>query len=78
MSVTKTHVKCFSMLGLAIILAGCSGEPPLAETPPLEVIVSQPLPLGTKSELITDWDTYTGTVESQDSVEIRARAARAH
>jgi RND family efflux transporter MFP subunit len=73
MSVTNAYAKCFSMLGLAIILAGCSGEPPLAETPPLEVIVSQALPPGAKPELITDWDTYTGTVESQDSVEIRSR-----
>jgi RND family efflux transporter MFP subunit len=56
-----------------ITVAGCSREPPLAPTPPLEVVVSQPLPTGTKPELIADWDIYTGNVEAKDSVEVRSR-----
>jgi RND family efflux transporter MFP subunit len=73
MSVINAYMKWFFLFGLAIASAGCSGEPPIAQTPPLEVIVSQPVPPGAKQELIADWDTYTGTVEAQDSVEIRSR-----
>jgi len=45
----------------------------LAPTPPLEVVVSQPHPPGTKPELIADWDVYTGNVQAKDSIEVRAR-----
>jgi len=73
MSITNARVKWFFLLGLAITVAGCSREPPLAQTPPLEVIVSQPLPPGAKQNLIPDWDIYPGPVEARDSVEIAAR-----
>ncbi len=66
------NVKGIFLLGLVITAAGCS-PPPLAETPPLEVVVSQPLPPGTKPELIADWDVYTGNVEAKDSIEVRSR-----
>ena len=61
------------LLGLTFTLVGCSGETKLAEIPPVEVIVAQAVPPGSKAELIADWDVYTGTVESKDSVEIRSR-----
>jgi RND family efflux transporter MFP subunit len=57
------------LLGLAAVMPfGCSREPPLAETPPLEVVVSQPV-----SEKIADWDVYTGNVQAKDSNEVRSR-----
>jgi len=56
------------LLGMVIVTLGCSREPALVEPPPLEVVIAQPL-----KENIADWDTYTGTVESRESVEIRAR-----
>jgi multidrug efflux system membrane fusion protein len=55
-------------LGLATALAGCAHEPAVVETPPLEVVVSQPV-----QEKIVDWDTYTGTVESKKIQEVRAQ-----
>lgn len=73
MSVNNARVKWFIVLGLTFAAAGCSRETPLAPTPPLEVIVSQPLPPGAKPELIADWDTYTGNVEAKDFVEVRSR-----
>jgi membrane fusion protein, multidrug efflux system len=73
MSDTNARGKWFFFLVLGITVAGCSQEPPLAQTPPLEVVVSQPLPPGAKQDLVTDWDIYTGTVQARDSVEIRAR-----
>jgi len=73
MSASNAFVKWFMMLGLTCTAVGCRGEAPLAPTPPLEVVVSQPLPTGAKPELIADWDTYTGNVESKDSVEVRSR-----
>jgi RND family efflux transporter MFP subunit len=69
---SATYAKPIFLLGIAIGLAGCS-PPPLAETPPLEVVVSQPLPPGTKPELVADWDIYTGNVEAKDSIEVRSR-----
>jgi RND family efflux transporter MFP subunit len=55
-------------LVMALVLTGCTQEPPLAKTPPVDVVISQPV-----SEKIADWDTYTGTVESKESVDIRSR-----
>ncbi len=55
-------------LTAALALSGCAGEPPLAKTPPVEVVVSQPV-----QEKIADWDVYTGTVEAMESVEVRSR-----
>ena len=55
-------------LGAVSFTPGCSRELPLVQPPPVEVVVSQPA-----KENIADWDTYTGTVEAKESVEIRAR-----
>jgi len=73
MSAAKLGAKWLALLGMVTTLAGCKGEPAITPTPPLEVVVSQPQPPGTKPELIADWDVYMGTVESKDSVEVRAR-----
>lgn len=62
-----------ALLWLGIGLQGCSRQPAVAPTPPLEVVVSQPLPPGAKPDLIADWDVYTGNLEAKDSVEVRAR-----
>src|SRR5262245_33570106 len=51
-----------------LVLAGCTQEPPLAKTQPVEVMISQPV-----KEKVADWDTYTGTIEAMESVEVRAR-----
>src|ERR1700722_7317964 len=56
------------LLGLVTVALGCSQEQPIVEPPPVEVVISQPV-----KENIADWDTYTGTVESKESVDIRAR-----
>ena len=61
-------LKSLTIPAIALALAGCTQEPPLAQTPPAEVIVSQPV-----QEKVTDWDVYTGTVGTKDSVEVRAR-----
>jgi len=73
MSVTNTCVKWFFCLGLTMAGAGCSHEPTVAQTPPLEVVVAKPFLTTAKEDLIKDWDIYTGTVEPRDSVEIRSR-----
>lgn len=49
-------------------LLGCPRETPVAEVPPVEVVVCQPI-----KETVEGWDLYTGTVESKESVEIRSR-----
>lgn len=53
---------------VTLMLAGCTQEPPLAKTPPIDVVISQPV-----KEKVADWDTYTGTIEAMESVEVRAR-----
>ncbi|MCE9533866.1 MAG: efflux RND transporter periplasmic adaptor subunit [Planctomycetes bacterium] len=73
MSATTACVRGTFLLGLAIGIIGCSRPTPLAPTPPLEVVISQPHPSGTPPEKIADWDTYTGTIESKDSVKVRSR-----
>jgi RND family efflux transporter MFP subunit len=55
-------------LGAVPLLAGCGGEPPLAETEPPVVTVSKPL-----IKDITDYDVYTGRLEAAEEVEVRAR-----
>jgi RND family efflux transporter MFP subunit len=40
----------------------------VAEPPPVEVVVCQPV-----KEKIEDWDVYTGTVDAKESVDIRSR-----
>src|SRR5262245_37080860 len=49
----------------AALLAGCRPPAPVAEVPPLEVIVAQPV-----RETIDNWDLYTGTVEAKEKVQI--------
>jgi multidrug efflux system membrane fusion protein len=56
------------MLGLGAVILGCNREPPLAEPPLVEVVISKPL-----SEKVVDWDTYTGEVVARGSVDVRAR-----
>jgi RND family efflux transporter MFP subunit len=56
-------------LGVAVLLlVGCDSGPPLAETEPPVVTVSQPL-----EREITDYDQYTGRIEAKETVEVRAR-----
>ncbi|HKA07851.1 MAG TPA: efflux RND transporter periplasmic adaptor subunit [Gemmataceae bacterium] len=68
MKVTTRLTPLLVVLGLAAAVTGCNKEPSLAESPPLEVVVGQPV-----SETIADWDIYTGTVDPRDSVEVRSR-----
>src|SRR5438034_8289970 len=60
----------FAVLGVAGLLpAGCGpATPPLAQTDPPVVTVSQPL-----EKEITDYDQYTGRIEAAETVEVRAR-----
>jgi RND family efflux transporter MFP subunit len=60
-------------LTVTLVFAGCNGPVPVEEPPPVEVVVCQPQPPGSKPEMIADWDVYTGTVDSKESVEIRSR-----
>jgi len=64
----KRVMKLIFILALASATVGCSHEPPLAETPPVEVVISQPV-----RDKIVDWDSYTGTVEAKDTVDVRSR-----
>jgi RND family efflux transporter MFP subunit len=57
-----------ALVTMTLMAAGCSNEPPLAKAPPVEVVISQPV-----QEKIADWDTFTGTIDAKESVEIRAR-----
>jgi multidrug efflux pump subunit AcrA (membrane-fusion protein) len=58
------------LLSLAVLLGavGCSSSPPLAETPPLEVIVAKPV-----RKIVPDWDVYTGTMEAMKTVNVYSR-----
>jgi RND family efflux transporter MFP subunit len=56
------------LLLIGMIALGCKREPPVAESPPLEVVIAKPV-----SEKIVDWDVYTGTVDSRETVEVRSR-----
>jgi multidrug efflux system membrane fusion protein len=51
-----------------IALWGCDSTPPVAETPPPAVSVSQPL-----AQAITDFDDYEGRIAPVETVEVRAR-----
>jgi membrane fusion protein, multidrug efflux system len=59
-----------SLLALTTAVLGCgSGAPPVAETPPPPVTVSQPVVRN-----VTDHDDYEGRLAAAEKVEIRARA----
>lgn len=63
------RIKTLLLLGIASIALGCENGPPVKKPTPVEVLISKPI----TNEQIEDWDTFTGTVESKESVEIRAR-----
>jgi RND family efflux transporter MFP subunit len=63
-----SRTKLLVVLATALALTGCSKTPPIKDTPPVEVIVSQPV-----KEKVADWDLYQGTVEAAESVEVRSR-----
>lgn len=61
--------RVLSLWGMALLVIGCAPrQPPVTEVPPVEVVIAQPV-----KEKIEDWDVYTGTVESRESVDIRSR-----
>jgi RND family efflux transporter MFP subunit len=68
MSSTAWPTRLLAILAATLMLTGCTKEPPLAQTPPVEVVVSQPV-----REKVADWDVYSGTVEARESVEVRSR-----
>jgi RND family efflux transporter MFP subunit len=60
---------CIEIAVLAVgMVSGCTAEPPLAETPPPPVSVSQPL-----VQEVTDYDDYEGRIAAAELVEVRAR-----
>jgi RND family efflux transporter MFP subunit len=50
------------------VLCGCNSSPPVAETPPPPVTVSQPL-----VRKVVDYDDYEGRIDAVETVEVRAR-----
>src|SRR5690349_13718868 len=50
------------------VLCGCDSAPPVAETPPPPVSVSQPL-----AREVIDHDDYEGRIAAVETVEVRAR-----
>lgn len=56
------------LVATMISLPGCKRQVPVAEVPPVEVVIAQPV-----KEKIEGWDVYTGTVEARESVEVRSR-----
>jgi RND family efflux transporter MFP subunit len=61
-----TYVAVFSTATLMTF--GCNTQPPIAETPPVEVVVFKPV-----KETIEDWDVFTGTLQSKEFVKITSR-----
>src|SRR5436190_3193803 len=60
------HLLC--LYGGMVLLTGCDSTPPVAETPPPPVTVSQPL-----AREVTDYDDYEGRIAAVETVDIRAR-----
>ena len=69
----RSLVASLTPVALAPHCVGCSNEPPLAQTPPVEVVVAQAVPPGKEPDTIRDWDVYTGTVFAKESIEVKAR-----
>ena len=65
---------CLAVPFLAVaaltLLAACNGAPPPAVVAPPKVTVAKPV-----ERNVTEWDEYTGRLESIDSVEIRPRVS---
>jgi RND family efflux transporter MFP subunit len=68
MRANHSCIRCVLLLGMATGLSACNRETAVAPPNPVEVVVSKPV-----SEYIEDWDTYTGTVDAKESVDIRSR-----
>jgi RND family efflux transporter MFP subunit len=68
MSAKSLWIKGMLLLAMAAGFVGCNHEPPVTAPEPAEVAVSKPA-----SEKIADWDVYTGTVDSKESVNVEAR-----
>ena len=51
-------------------LFGCNAKPPVAQAPPPAVAVARPL-----QKDVVEWDTYTGYLESPESVNLAARVS---
>src|SRR5947209_8126718 len=67
----RHHLLCRSgpLLILASLLAGCGpSTPPVVETPPPAVTVSQPVVRN-----VTDHDEFEGRIAAAEKVEVRAR-----
>lgn len=68
MSVYILRMRTILLAATILIAGGCSLQAPLAETPPLEVVVCKPV-----MEKIEDLDIFTGTVSAKEIVEVRSR-----
>src|SRR5262245_60692571 len=68
MRVRNLFLRGAVLLGLATVTLGCSREASVVQPPPVEVVVSHPT-----LEDIETFDTYTGTLDARESVDIRSR-----
>jgi RND family efflux transporter MFP subunit len=64
----STLLPAGGLFALSWMLSGCDSTPPVAETPPPPVTVSQPL-----AREVRDYDDYEGRIAAVDTVEVRAR-----
>jgi multidrug efflux system membrane fusion protein len=61
--------RCVFAVALATTPLACNREVAVKPPPLVDVVISKPI----TNETISDWDTYTGTVEAKESVNITAR-----